>query len=58
VELLLNGGVPVDMLNGSSTALNGACAGGQIEIARFLLAKGANLSRAPDCREMLSLLHK
>jgi len=58
VELLLNHGVPVDTLNGDSTALNGACAGGQIEIARFLLSKGAEFSRAPDCRNMISILHQ
>jgi hypothetical protein len=58
VELLLNRGVPVDTLNGDSTALNGACAGRQIGIARFLLSKGAELSRAPDCRNILSLLHQ
>jgi hypothetical protein len=58
VELLLNRGVSVDTLNGSSTALNGACAGGQIEIARFLLSKGADVSRARDCRKVLSLLDK
>lgn len=58
VELLLNHGVSVDTLNGDSTALNGACAGRQIEIARFLLSKGADVGRAPDCRNMLSLLYQ
>jgi hypothetical protein len=57
VELLLNRGVSVDTLNGDSTALNGACAGRQIEIARFLLSKGADVSRAPQCRNMLPLLY-
>jgi hypothetical protein len=58
VELLLSRGVSVDVLNETSTALNGACAGGQLEIARFLLAKGAQVNRAPDCQEMRSLLGK
>jgi len=58
VELLLNHGVSVDALNGTSTALNGACAGGQIEIARFLLSKGADVSRARDCQELLPLLSR
>jgi hypothetical protein len=58
VELLLNHGVSVDTLNGNSTALNGACAGRQIEIARFLLSKGADVGRAPDCRNMLSVPHQ
>jgi hypothetical protein len=58
VELLLDHGVSVDTLNGNSTALNGACAGRQIEIARFLLSKGADVRRAPDCRNMLSLLYQ
>jgi hypothetical protein len=56
VKLLLNKGVSVDTLNGTSTALNGACAGGQTEIARFLLTKGADLSRTTDCDELRPLL--
>lgn len=58
IELLLNRGVSVDVLSETSTALNSACAGGQVEIARFLLAKGAEISRAPDCQGMRSLLGK
>ncbi len=53
VSLLLNRGVPVDILNDTSTALNTACAGGQAEIARLLLSKGADVNRAPDCRRFL-----
>ena len=57
VELLLKKGVPIDILNQTSTALNGACAGRQIEIARFLLSKGADLNRAPDCQPILNQLN-
>jgi hypothetical protein len=53
VDLLLNHGVPVDISNRGSTALNGACAGGQLEMAHFLLSKGADVSRAPDCEGFL-----
>jgi hypothetical protein len=56
VTLLLNKGVPVDTLNGTSTALNGACAGGQVVIARFLLTKGADLARTTDCEKLRPLL--
>ena len=57
VELLLNRGVPVDILNETSTALNGACAGQQIDMARFLLSEGADLRLAPDCQRVLNLLN-
>ena len=52
VELLLNHGVSVDIDNHGSTALNGACAGGQLGIARFLLSKGADIRRAPNCKDL------
>ena len=58
VELLLHRGVSVDTLNGDSTALNGACAGRQTEMARFLLSQGADVTRAPDCQQMLAVLQK
>jgi hypothetical protein len=54
VDLLLKHGVPVDISNKGSTALAGACAGSQREMARFLLAKGANIRLAPECREFLA----
>ena len=56
VELLLKKGVPIDILNQTSTALNGACAGQQTEMARFLLSKGADLNHAPDCQHFSNLL--
>ncbi len=52
VELLLARGVAVDLHNQGSTALNGACLGGQIEIARWLVSKGADVRRAPDCKDV------
>jgi hypothetical protein len=50
VIALLNRGVPVDILNDTSTALNAAGASGQTGIARLLMSKGADLNRAPDCK--------
>jgi hypothetical protein len=52
VELLLARGVAVDIDNQGSTALNGACAGGQIEIARWLMSKGADVTHAPNCKDV------
>lgn len=50
VETLLDSGVPVDIDNQGSTALNGACAGHQIELARWLISKGADIRLAPECK--------
>jgi hypothetical protein len=51
VKKILEYGVPVDAVNASgATALNGACAGKHAELARYLLSKGADISRAPACR--------
>jgi hypothetical protein len=58
VKLLLERGVPVDVLNGDSTALNAACARDQIKTARFLLSKGADVGLAPECKGKLSLLYR
>lgn len=49
VDLLLDKGLNVDVMNGTSTALNGACAGKRIEMAKYLIARGAKVSRAPEC---------
>ena len=52
VELLLDSGVPVDFDNQGATALEGACSGDQTEIARWLLSKGADINRAPHCKNI------
>lgn len=50
VKTLVESGVPVDAPNSAgTTALNAACVGRQIEVARYLLARGADLKRAPEC---------
>ena len=48
VELLLSRGVSIDEPNGDSTALNGACAGGQTDLARFLVSRGADTPALPE----------
>jgi hypothetical protein len=58
LEMLLSRGVAVDVRNGQSTALDGACAGHQIEIARLLLSKGAKITDAPNCQDVFPLLYK
>jgi hypothetical protein len=39
--------------NSEALGLNGACAGGQLEIARWLVSKGADVRRAPHCKDVL-----
>ena len=51
VRALLAKGIAVDTPNSNgTTALNAACVGKKVEIARYLLSKGADPSRAPTCR--------
>jgi len=50
VNAVLRNGVPVDATESSSTALNAACANKDIEMARYLISKGADLKRAPECQ--------
>ena len=49
VDAVLKNGVPVDASE-SRTALNAACASKKINMARYLISKGADLSRAPECK--------
>src|SRR5207302_1559889 len=50
VRALLAKGVAVDTPSSDgSTALNAACVQKKVEIARYLLSNGADLSRAPAC---------
>jgi hypothetical protein len=49
VDAVLKNGVPVDASE-SRTALNAACASKEINMARYLISKGADLNRAPECK--------
>lgn len=50
VDAALKSGVAIDETESSGTALNAACINKQIEMARYLISKGADLSRAPECK--------
>ena len=51
VRALLAKGVTVDAPGSSgSTALNAACVEKKVQMARYLLSRGADLERAPDCQ--------
>jgi hypothetical protein len=53
VNLLLNRGVPVNATDdGRATALNGACVTHRTEVARTLIARGADANMAKDCWEI------
>jgi hypothetical protein len=49
LKTLIGDGVPVDASFGGHTALNAACVQKDLPIARYLLSKGADLNRAPEC---------
>jgi len=49
VKTLVDSGVPVDAPYDGDTALNAACVVKDVQIARYLLSKGADLNRAPAC---------
>jgi hypothetical protein len=46
---LVQEGVSLNTMAGGSTALDVACSSRRIELARFLLAQGADMSKAPSC---------
>jgi Ankyrin repeats (many copies) len=52
IEFLLDHGVPVDARGGGVTPLDEACMSGHFDVGQFLLSKGADRSRAPDCWKM------
>jgi hypothetical protein len=58
VKTLINSGVPVDTPYGGYTALNAACVQKDLQIARYLLSRGSELSRAPDCEWLHELTGK
>jgi ankyrin repeat protein len=53
VKAFLRNGVAIDSLGQyGRTALDQACLAGQVEMARYLFSKGAQLELAPDCRKV------
>lgn len=53
VRALLNHGVPVEGSTAwGGTALNMACQAEKLEMARYLIAKGAKIDAAPNCRRI------
>jgi hypothetical protein len=58
VKTLIDSGVPVDAPYGGYTALNATCVEKDLGIARYLLSKGADLNRAPDCEWLNGLSGK
>jgi len=50
VHILLRKGLTVDALASTQrTALNAACVGKALPVAQFLIDRGADLNKAPDC---------
>ena len=53
VKAFLRNGVAIDSSNSSGqTALDDACLSGQLDMARFLISRGAQLDRSPACRKV------
>jgi len=48
-KTLIAKGVSPNTMAGGSTALDVACSSRNLDVAKFLLQKGAEISRAPDC---------
>ena len=48
-KILIAKGVSPNTMAGGSTALDVACSSRNLDVARFLLQQGADLSRAPSC---------
>lgn len=58
VEALLRKGIPISAREGSGlTALDGACNGHQLEIARYLISRGAQLQESSDCMMLPEFNH-
>jgi hypothetical protein len=47
---LLRRGVAIDSTYSGYTALNAACVGKDLEMARFLVSTGADVTKAPECQ--------
>jgi hypothetical protein len=58
LKTLIDSGVPVDARYAGSTALNTGCRKKDLRVARYLLSRGAELSRAPDCEFFYELSGK
>jgi signal transduction histidine kinase len=53
VKAFLKNGVPIDAPDYyGKSALDQACGAERLDIARYLVSKGADLDRAPDCRKV------
>jgi ankyrin repeat protein len=57
-KILIDKGVPVDAPYAEHTPLNGACAVRDVQMARYLIGRGANLEAAPDCQSFYELTEK
>lgn len=57
-KILIDKGVPVDAPYAEHTALNGACVIKDVQIARDLISRGANVDAAPDCHSFYELTGK
>jgi hypothetical protein len=55
LKTLIDDGVTVDAPYAGHTALNAACVQKDLQAARYLISKGAKLSRAPDCESVSEL---
>jgi hypothetical protein len=51
-QVLVANGVSPNTIAGGSTALDVACSSHNVDVARFLVAKGAEISRAPNCANL------
>jgi len=59
VKTFLRSGVAIDTLGEyDRTALDQACLAGQVEMARYLISKKAQLDLAPDCRKVAEFAAK
>jgi len=56
-KILIANGISPNTEAGDSTALDVACSGRNLDVAKFLLDKGAEISRAPRCTNLGLLSH-
>ena len=55
-RILIVKGISPNTMAGGSTALDVACSSRNLDVARFLIQNGADISRAPSCANLLSML--
>jgi len=51
-KILIAEGISPNTMGGGSTALDVACSSRNVDVARFLIEKGADLSHAPSCVDL------